>query len=112
VTSARSPRHIFDRQVVETEVLADGRHRLRIAGADHVDPQRASGAGIGQLAEVDRLFDVGAFGPPVYGMNFDPSRSPLNMPEVRWFWGYPFALGLMALTAIGLLLLFRRRRWF
>lgn len=47
----------------------------------------------------------------IYGMNFDPSRSPLNMPELRWFWGYPFALGLMVATAVGLLLFFRRRRW-
>ena len=47
----------------------------------------------------------------LYGMNFDPERSPLNMPELDWYYGYPFALGLMVATAIVLLLFFRRRGW-
>jgi len=47
----------------------------------------------------------------VYGMNFDPDSSPLNMPELRWYWGYPFAMGLMSAVAIGLLLFFYRRGW-
>jgi magnesium transporter len=47
----------------------------------------------------------------IYGMNFDPETSPLNMPELKWFWGYPFALALMAATAAGLLVYFRRRGW-
>jgi magnesium transporter len=41
----------------------------------------------------------------VYGMNFD------HMPELRWRWGYPFVLVLMALVAGGALLYFRRRGW-
>ena len=41
----------------------------------------------------------------VYGMNFD------NMPELRWRYGYLFALTLMAAIAIGILLWFRKRRW-
>jgi magnesium transporter len=41
----------------------------------------------------------------VYGMNFT------NMPELRWPWGYPFALGLMAAVAAAMLLWFRRRGW-
>jgi magnesium transporter len=47
----------------------------------------------------------------LYGMNFDPAVSPLNMPELGWYWGYPIALGLMALVAVGLLVFFRRRGW-
>jgi magnesium transporter len=47
----------------------------------------------------------------VYGMNFDPASGPLNMPELKWAFGYPFALGLMFSTAAGLLLFFRRRGW-
>lgn len=39
----------------------------------------------------------------VYGMNFQV------MPELTWRLGYPFALGLMAVVAGGLLLYFRRR---
>jgi magnesium transporter len=44
-------------------------------------------------------------------MNFDPNRSPLNMPELDWYYGYPFALALMVGTAALLLLFFRRRGW-
>jgi len=47
----------------------------------------------------------------IYGMNFDPEYSPLNMPELRWFFGYPFALVLMAVVAFGILLWFRRKGW-
>ncbi len=47
----------------------------------------------------------------IYGMNFDPDVSPFNMPELRWFWGYPFALGLMVVMTVGLLVYFRRKGW-
>ncbi len=46
----------------------------------------------------------------VYGMNFDTS-SPLNLPELGWRYGYPFALGIMALTAGGLLVYFVKKGW-
>ena len=48
----------------------------------------------------------------VYGMNFNPDASPFNMPELRWVYGYPFALALMLVVAVGLMLFFRRRGWF
>lgn len=41
----------------------------------------------------------------VYGMNFDV------MPELHWQYGYPFAIGLMALVCGGLHLIFKRRGW-
>jgi magnesium transporter len=41
----------------------------------------------------------------VYGMNFD------HMPELHWTLGYPFALGLMLLSSLGVLLLARRSGW-
>ncbi len=44
----------------------------------------------------------------VYGMNFDRSSSPWNMPELGWSLGYPFALGLMLATAVSFLIFFRR----
>lgn len=47
----------------------------------------------------------------LYGMNFDPSVSPWNMPELKWYFGYPMALGLMATVAGGLVLWFRRQGW-
>ena len=47
----------------------------------------------------------------VYGMNFDSSASPLNMPELRWYYGYPLLWLLMLLIAAAMLLLFRRYGW-
>lgn len=48
----------------------------------------------------------------IYGMNFDASKSPWNMPELQWYWGYPFSLALMATLALCLVLFFRRKGWF
>jgi magnesium transporter len=47
----------------------------------------------------------------IYGMNFNTERSPLNMPELNWYWGYPFALGLMALLASVMLVYFGNKGW-
>ncbi len=41
----------------------------------------------------------------VYGMNFK------NMPELNWAWGYPYALGLIALSVVGPMLFFKIRGW-
>jgi len=45
----------------------------------------------------------------VYGMNFDPEYSALNMPELRWVFGYPAALILMAVVAIAIIFFFRHK---
>lgn len=47
----------------------------------------------------------------VYGMNFDTNASPWNMPELKWRYGYPACLALMAGIAAGLLLYFQRKGW-
>jgi len=47
----------------------------------------------------------------LYGMNFDGSVSSWNMPELRWSWGYPMALGLMTALAAGMLYYFYRKGW-
>jgi magnesium transporter len=47
----------------------------------------------------------------IYGMNFDPNSSPWNMPELRWFWGYPAVMLFMAAVAIGMLIYFRKKGW-
>lgn len=41
----------------------------------------------------------------IYGMNFK------NMPELNWFWGYPFAIILMVVSGLGILALFRWKKY-
>jgi len=41
----------------------------------------------------------------VYGMNF------AHMPELRWVFGYPFALALMLVVSLTLYAIFKRRGW-
>jgi magnesium transporter len=48
----------------------------------------------------------------LYGMNFNTSMSPFNMPELNWYFGYPFALLLMAGTAGSMLIYFKKKKWF
>jgi magnesium transporter len=62
------------------------------------------------LTIISTIFIPLSFIAGVYGMNF-ASDSPWNMPELKWYWGYPFALGLMAAVAFGLILFFRTRKW-
>jgi magnesium transporter len=59
-----------------------------------------------------KIFSVAAviFLPPtlvasIYGMNF------AVMPELGWLFGYPFALGLMVLSAVGSYWVFKSRGW-
>ncbi len=47
----------------------------------------------------------------IYGMNFDPKRGPLNMPELEWPVGYLFALALMFTVAVGMVVYFKRKKW-
>jgi magnesium transporter len=48
----------------------------------------------------------------LYGMNFNTAKSPYNMPELNWYFGYPFVLGLMAVIGITMLILFKKKKWF
>jgi magnesium transporter len=59
-----------------------------------------------------KIFSVAAvvFLPPtlvasIYGMNFD------FMPELKWQYGYPMAIGLMVLSAVLPFLYFKRKGW-
>jgi magnesium transporter len=62
--------------------------------------------------QIIKIFSVAAvvFLPPtlvasIYGMNYD------FMPELHWSFGYPFALGLMVLSAVLPYFYFKRRGW-
>ena len=81
-----------------------------VSQAQNEEVRRLTEASIGQNEEVKRISAWAAiiFAPTligtIYGMNFD-------MPELHWAFGYPFALGLMAVISVGLWLIFRRRGW-
>ncbi len=64
------------------------------------------------LTIIATIFIPLSFVAGVYGMNFDPDASPWNMPELRWFLGYPFSLGVMTLVALVLLTFIWRKGWF
>jgi len=57
------------------------------------------------LTVMATLFIPLTFIASIYGMNFEV------MPELRWRYGYAWALGLMALTAAGLVTFFKKRGW-
>ena len=41
----------------------------------------------------------------IYGMNFK------FMPEIKWFWGYPAVLSVMLLIGVGMLIIFKKKKW-
>jgi magnesium transporter len=63
------------------------------------------------LTVISTIFLPLTFIAGVYGMNFSVEASPYNMPELNWRYGYPFSLGLMLLSVVGLLLFYWRKGW-
>jgi magnesium transporter len=64
------------------------------------------------LTVISAIFIPLTFIAGVYGMNFNPEKSPYNMPELNWEWGYLLCLGLMATVAIASVIFFWRKGWF
>ena len=48
----------------------------------------------------------------IYGMNFRTDVSKWNMPELNWWLGYPFVMGLMLIIAVCLIIFFKKKKWF
>jgi magnesium transporter len=63
------------------------------------------------LTVIATIFIPLTFVAGIYGMNFNVEKSPWNMPELSWYWGYPFSLLVMAAIAFALMIFFRRRGW-
>jgi magnesium transporter len=72
-------------------------HLARVTVQQNDDMRKIS-AGIGLVAAPTL---VGA----IYGMNFR------YMPELDWYFGYPFALGLMVLSSLSALVFFKKSGW-
>jgi magnesium transporter len=72
---------------------------------------RLTEASLAQNEEVKRISSWAAilFAPTlvgtIYGMNF------VHLPELKWRFGYPYALSLMVLMGVGLYVVFKRRGW-
>lgn len=63
------------------------------------------------LTIISTIFIPLTFIAGIYGMNFDPDSSPWNMPELRWYYGYPATLAGMVLIGSALLWMFWRKGW-
>ena len=63
------------------------------------------------LTVIATIFIPLTFVTSLYGMNFNTTSSPWNMPELNWFFGYPMVLLIMVAIAIGQLYFFWRRGW-
>jgi magnesium transporter len=57
------------------------------------------------LTIIATIFMPLSFIASVYGMNFK------NMPELGWEYGYPALWGVMIAITVGMLLIFRRKKW-
>ncbi len=64
------------------------------------------------LTVISTIFIPLTFVAGVYGMNFNPDASPLNMPELNWYWGYPASLIFMGMVGLAMVYYFWRRGWF
>lgn len=64
------------------------------------------------LTVISTIFIPLTFIAGLYGMNFNTEKSPLNMPELNWYYGYPICIGLMTMLAFGLIIFFWKRGWF
>ena len=72
-------------------------HQAQIANAQNEVMKR--------LTVIASLLLVPTFIVGLYGQNFD------HMPELHWWWGYYYSLGLIVVTTIAQLAYFRWKRW-
>jgi magnesium transporter len=64
------------------------------------------------LTVISSIFIPLTFVAGIYGMNFNTEKSPWNMPELNWYWGYPLCVLLMVAIASGLIFYFYKKGWF
>lgn len=63
------------------------------------------------LTVISSIFIPLTFVAGVYGMNFNPDKSPWNMPELDMYYGYPACLAAMAVVAVGMIGFFKMKKW-
>jgi magnesium transporter len=63
------------------------------------------------LTIISTIFIPLTFIAGVYGMNFHTDKSPWNMPELDWYYGYPVTMFVMLMIGLSLLFYFYRKGW-
>ena len=64
------------------------------------------------LTIISTIFIPLTFIAGIYGMNFNPEKSPFNMPELNWYWGYFLCWGIMLLITSVQVYIFWKKGWF
>ncbi|UOQ87765.1 magnesium and cobalt transport protein CorA [Agromyces endophyticus] len=109
----RAFRDVLDHIIRITERVDEYRQTLQNALSVHATlvAQRQNEVAIAQSEQTKKISSWAAifFAPSlvasIYGMNFR------HMPELGWFFGYPFALLLMFVAGFVLYLIFKSRHW-
>ena len=109
----RSLRDVLDHAIRISERLSSFRAILENALTVNstLVTRRQTETALAQNEQVKKISGWAAilFGPSIvagiYGMNFR------EMPELHWAWGYPMAIALMVVTAVGLYAVFKWRKW-
>jgi magnesium transporter len=88
----------------------------REVGADLMDVYLSSVSN--RMNEVMKVLTIitTIFAPPtfvaaIYGMNFDANASPYNMPETKWYYGYPIILLAMFVATGGIVTFLWWKGW-
>jgi magnesium transporter len=99
-------------KLIQRDALSLGSHAQALSGRLNFLLDATLGMINLEQNQIIKIFSVAAvvFLPPtlvasIYGMNYD------FMPELHWTFGYPWALALMALSAVLPFLYFKRQGW-
>ncbi|TFC12428.1 magnesium and cobalt transport protein CorA [Cryobacterium algoritolerans] len=96
------------RQLLDNALIV---HSTLVTQRQNDETRRLSETSLAQSEEVKKISSWAAilFAPTlvgtIYGMNFT------HMPELKWVFGYPFALGLMVAMGFGLYGVFKKKGW-
>ena len=102
----------YDHAVRLIEIVETCRDTLTGLIELHLSLQQArTNEVVNLLTIVSTIFIPLTFLAGIWGMNFDPTSSPWNMPELTGYYSYPIALGVMALIAALLVTYFRWKKW-
>jgi magnesium transporter len=99
-------RNVYDHLVRYTELIEAAREMVSDLGETHL---AAVSNRLNEIMKVLALISTVILPmtliSSIYGMNFK------HMPELEWEYGYPLAMALMVLTAIGGFVFFRWKKW-